>query len=105
MEKYPNKTLVGPSVGVDDIGQQWLSKFMTICESLECRIDYLALHSYSRSIEDDFKIYTKLYVRYEISIKNHCIPNMYLCIVKSTIFISMVFLFQVSKKNLAYRIC
>ena len=69
MEKYPNKTLVGPSVGVDDIGQEWLSKFMTICESLECRIDYLALHSYSRSIEEDFEIYTKLYLRYEISTK------------------------------------
>ena len=68
MEKYPNKTLVGPSVGVDDIGQEWLSKFMTICDSLKCRIDYLALHSYSRTIEDDFEVYTNLYSRYEISI-------------------------------------
>ena len=68
MEKYPNKTLVGPSVGVDDIAQEWLSEFMTICESLKCRIDYLALHSYSRSIEEDFEVYTNLYSRCEISI-------------------------------------
>ena len=64
MQKYPNKTLIGPACGVDEIGQGWLTKFMTICKSLNCRIDYLALHSYSRSIDDDFKIYEDLYSRY-----------------------------------------
>ena len=63
MQKYPNKKLVGPACGIDDIGQKWLSEFMTICESLKCRIDYLAIHSYSKSIEDDFNIYHDLYLR------------------------------------------
>ena len=63
MQMYPNKTLVGPSCGTDEIGQEWLSKFMTICMSLNCRIDYLALHSYSSSIDEDFEIYKNLYSR------------------------------------------
>ena len=63
MRKYPNKTLVGPSCGVDEIGQEWLSRFMIICMSLNCRIDYLALHSYSSSIDEDFEIYKNLYSR------------------------------------------
>jgi len=60
---YPDKILVSPSASPPN-AEQWFDEFFDICNSIGCRIDYLATHAYSGKAEYDRVYLEGLYQRY-----------------------------------------
>ena len=43
-DQYPDKVMIGPGVG--HLDTEWMDEFMTVCDALNCRMDYVAGHLY-----------------------------------------------------------
>jgi len=65
-EMYPDKILVSPAPAGGNIA--WFDQFFEICESLGCRIDYLATHDYQGNVNKVMNGLQNLYNRYGLKI-------------------------------------
>merc|ERR1719481_1551314 len=61
-EMYPDKILVSPAPAAGKTS--WFDPFFEICESLGCRIDYLATHDYRGEVDKVMARLEDLYNRY-----------------------------------------
>ena len=50
---YPEKVIVSPATG--NVDTEWMDEFMSECDKLNCRIDYLATHLYKGTVDERMK--------------------------------------------------
>jgi len=64
-EAYPDRQLVSPGTSLKPDGEMvWIDEFMDLCNAVNCRVDYIAVHRYGGTAENIMVMIDDLYKRH-----------------------------------------
>merc|ERR1711962_679513 len=64
-EAYPDRELVSPGTSLRPDGEMvWIDEFMDLCNAVNCRVDYIAVHRYGGTAENIMVMIDDLYKRH-----------------------------------------
>merc|ERR1711936_720193 len=64
-EAYPERELVSPGTSLKPDGEMvWIDTFMDLCNAVNCRVDYIAVHRYGGTAENIMGMIDDLYRRH-----------------------------------------
>jgi len=61
-DMYPDKVMISPATGHADV--EWFDEFMQHCTNLDCRIDYIATHLYTGTVDERMQTLKEYSQRY-----------------------------------------